>query len=130
MTRARHQPPDPMICPDVTAATQPPGDERTLAGPCARHEPAHVGVSGLDPGAQASYRDNPSCQHQPERRDRGAVATPGTTGKQRRALPPGRIGVAEIGTTPMSAAGYQHAVEALAVLLFRSGHGDTPAAAA
>ncbi|HTW01693.1 MAG TPA: hypothetical protein VMF87_15445 [Streptosporangiaceae bacterium] len=123
-----------MTCPDVTAATQPPEDERDPAGDACHHParpgPAHAGVSGLDPGAQASYRDNPPCQHQPERRDRDAAATPGTTGNRRRVLPPGRIQVAGIGTAPMSTTGYQDAVEALAVLLSGHGHSDPPAEAA
>ncbi len=123
-----------MIGPDVTAATQPPDDERNPAGDACRHpahaEPAHADVSGLDRGAQASYRDHPTGQHRPGRPGRGAAGMPGMSGSRRGVLLPGRIQVAGISTAPMTTTEYQDAVEALAVLLSRHGHGDPPAQAA
>lgn len=123
-----------MIGPDVTAATPPPDDVHNPAtcdnGRRAQPVPARGDVSGLDRGAQASYRDEPPHQHRPHRPDRGAEGTPGTNGSRRRVWQPGRIRVAGIGTVLMTTTEYRDAVDAVAVLLSRHGRSDPPAEAA
>lgn len=130
---ARHRPPEPLN-PDVTSATQPPLDERNPVGDACRHtvrsEPAHANVSGLDRGAQASYRGNPPGQHWLRGSGRGVAGTPGTSGSRRFEMPSGSIRVVGIATAPMSTTEYEAAVEALAVLLSVHGHSDPPAEAA
>ena len=107
----------------MTKPNQPRGEEGKPASAdvgLRRTQPvsADQDASGLGPGAKASYRGDAPQRHRPARNAaKRVLSTPGTCG--RRPSPTSSIGVAGIGTAPMSTTEYQQAVEAIAVMIAR-----------
>jgi hypothetical protein len=120
----RRPPPEPGT-PEVAASQARDDDGRRPGGYVRRCAPEpesrrHDDATRLDRAEQARYRGDGPDPHTPARHLDSHVPGAGTTSGSR--LPPaGRIRVAGIGAAPMSTAGYQDAVEAVAVLIARRG---------